>query len=105
MTATGGQYAGGFVGANDGLIDGSVSSGTVYAAGAYVGGFAGQNSGTIRSSRTSSKIDYPAQARPVFTGGFAGLNTGSIESSQATGAASKEPFVAFNIGMIDGKSW
>ncbi|MDN7857234.1 GLUG motif-containing protein [Burkholderia cepacia] len=105
VTATGGQYAGGFVGANDGLIDGSVSSGTVYAAGAYVGGFAGQNSGTIRSSRTSSKIDYPAQARPVFTGGFAGLNTGSIESSQATGAASKEPFVAFNIGMIDGKSW
>ncbi|MBW5807765.1 filamentous hemagglutinin N-terminal domain-containing protein [Burkholderia sp. COPS] len=105
VTATGGQYAGGFVGANDGLIDGSDSSGTVYAAGTYVGGFAGQNSGTIRSSRTSSKIDYPAQARPVFTGGFAGLNTGSIESSQATGAASKEPFVAFNIGMIDGKSW
>ncbi|MDW9227360.1 filamentous hemagglutinin family N-terminal domain protein [Burkholderia cepacia] len=105
VTATGGQYAGGFVGANDGLIDGSESSGTVYAAGTYVGGFAGQNSGTIRSSRTSSKIDYPAQARPVFTGGFAGLNTGSIESSQATGAASKEPFVAFNIGMIDGKSW
>ncbi|AOI82216.1 GLUG motif-containing protein [Burkholderia cepacia] len=105
VTATGGQYAGGFVGANDGLIDGSDSSGTVYAAGTYVGGFAGQNSGTIRSSRTSSKIDYPAQARPVFTAGFAGLNTGSIESSQATGAASKEPFVAFNIGMIDGKSW
>ncbi|KWF95505.1 GLUG motif-containing protein [Burkholderia cepacia] len=105
VTATGGRYAGGFVGANDGLIDGSESSGTVYAAGTYVGGFAGQNSGTIRSSRTSSKIDYPAQARPVFTGGFAGLNTGSIESSQATGAASKEPFVAFNIGMIDGKSW
>ncbi|MCA7989921.1 filamentous hemagglutinin N-terminal domain-containing protein [Burkholderia cepacia] len=105
VTATGGKFAGGFVGANDGLIDGSDSSGTVYAAGTYVGGFAGQNSGTIRSSRTSSKIDYPAQARPVFTGGFAGLNTGSIESSRATGAASKEPFVAFNIGMIDGKSW
>ncbi|KML16323.1 MULTISPECIES: two-partner secretion domain-containing protein [Burkholderia] len=105
VTATGGLYAGGFAGANDGLIDGSESSGTVFASGAYVGGFAGQNYGTIRSSRTSSKIDYPAQTRPLFAGGFAGLNAGSIESSQATGAASTEPFVGLNIGMIDGKPW
>ncbi|MGZ2744551.1 two-partner secretion domain-containing protein [Burkholderia stagnalis] len=98
-----GRFIGGFAGWNEGLIANSESSGTVSSASTLGGGFVGGNVGTIRSSRTSSKVEYPVHARPIFVGGFAATNSGIIESSHATGAASAERFVGFNLGMIDGK--
>ncbi|MCA7919648.1 filamentous hemagglutinin N-terminal domain-containing protein [Burkholderia contaminans] len=103
VTVANGLAIGGFVGWNYGTIADSESSGTVTSTATIGGGFAGGNSGTIRLSGTSSKFDYPAQARPSFYGGFVGINTGSIKSSETTGAAASERFAGMNRGIVEAK--
>ncbi|RQZ38046.1 filamentous hemagglutinin N-terminal domain-containing protein [Burkholderia sp. Bp9090] len=100
-----GRLVGGFAGWNGSgaSISDSESSGDVNVSGSFAGGFVGANSGVIRSSRTSSMLNYPESIKPAIKGGFAALNLGHIDSSTTTGAATREPFAGSNVGWIDGR--
>ncbi|MCA7936110.1 two-partner secretion domain-containing protein [Burkholderia cepacia] len=105
VTAVGGWFVGGFAGSNGNgaLIADSESLGTVAGASSFAGGFVGANYGVIRSSHTSSKFEDSAMGMPLVRGGFVAFNTGRIESSNTSGAAAREPFASVNAGWIDGK--
>lgn len=72
--------AGGIVGVNNGTIEKSTSSATIYGT-SNVGGFAGINNGTITDLTGSPKVNYAKTISGALVGGIAGYNKGTISSS------------------------
>jgi hypothetical protein len=94
--ASGGQanYAGGLVGVNPGIINGSSASGIISSgSNGFAGGLVGANfdTGTIANSSSSSTVSGTTGADADFgsgVGGLVGFNQGSISGSFATGPVS-----------------
>src|SRR5262249_44870625 len=109
------NFAGGFVGGNQGTIDNSFATGLVTGGGPGTGGFAGFNGkdastgqiGRITNSRASGQgIDFPAN-NPHSTGtagGFVGENQDGavISNSRATGTVTSLTSAGGFVGSNDG---
>ncbi|WP_052350734.1 S-layer homology domain-containing protein [Paenibacillus gorillae] len=81
IQAASANYAGGLVGMNEGLIEGSSSQAVITGSGNDViaGGLAGTNVGSIKNSHTSGSLEtYYYRS---YAGGLAGTNTGTISGS------------------------
>ena len=85
VTATGpNTWAGGFVGANIGMIFNSTTSSSVSGtSNSVLGGFAGVNVGWIDPSFASGAVQSSGGGN--FIGGFVGLNFGTIDNATASG--------------------
>jgi filamentous hemagglutinin family protein len=73
---------GGLVGENDGTIQYSSASASVYAEGDGAGGLVGENDGTIQQTYASGNVT----ASSNYVGGLVGDNYGSISMAYATGS-------------------
>ena len=93
-----GDYVGGFVGTNNGIIASSHSISLV-SGDESVGGFVGKNdyNGTIKSSYSTGLVSGMGN----YVGGFVGYNRNSITSSYSTGSVSGDE----SVGGFVGDNW
>jgi filamentous hemagglutinin family protein len=96
-----GATLGGLVGRNDGLIERSSSSATLYSAG-VLGGLVGTNTGTILQSNASGTVDSGYHG---VAGALVGDNSGTVSQSYSTalayGGASAGGIAYTNSGTIE----
>ena len=88
---------GGLVGVNDGVIDQSLSTGSVTATGSAAGGLVGSNTGPIVDSYATGAV-----GKNVEAGGLVGDNESTIDTSYSTGTVRGYNYVGGFIGSNSG---
>ncbi len=103
-TVNGGEYVGGVVGWNDtqGFVSSSSSIAYLTATGDYAGGLVGVNKGMVTGSAVGPANAIVGSVLGAgYVGGLVGLNRGSIGSSTASGAVSGSLYLGGLVGWND----
>ena len=88
ISITNGQYVGGVVGRNDGMVEYCSVSGNITDSNLYSGGVAGVNNGTVRNSYSTAGVSDGGDSLSGYTGGVVGYNFGPVENCYFTGDVS-----------------